>query len=166
MDRENKDQAYLLGRLIAIVSKIEDKPVSFVADVNVNPLQKMFYPLREALKKTNHILYDELMEVITMLGVDYKLPSFLVSPEAGRMWIGYYNQTSELQKCDERLRIGKLIAEARKEKGLSVRALSELCGVTSQNITKVENGKYNVSIDILSKIALVLDCKIDIAKTR
>lgn len=164
MDRDNKDQAYLLGRLTAIVSEIENKPASFVADVNVNPLQNMSYPLREALKKMNHVLYKELMEVIDMLGADYKLPSLLVSDEAGRMWIGYYHQNSELKKFDERLRIGKLIADARKEKGLSVRALSELCGVTSQNITKVENGKYNVSIDILSKIAMVLDCKIDIAK--
>ncbi len=162
MDRENKDQAYLLGRLTAIVSKIEDKPISFAADVNVNPLQKMSYPLREALQKTNHVLYDELMEVVTMLGVDYNLPSYLTADEAGRMWIGYYHQKSELQKYDERLRIGKLIATARTAKGLSVRALSELCGVTSQNITKVENGKYNVSIDILSKIATILDCKLDI----
>ena len=63
---------------------------------------------------------------------------------------------------EERVRIGKRIAELRKEKGLSVRALAELAGVSSQNITKIENGKYNVSIDILSKITNALNCKLDI----
>lgn len=63
---------------------------------------------------------------------------------------------------NERERIGRLLADKRNEAGLSVRALAELAGVSYQNITKMENGKYNVSIDILSKIANALDCKLDI----
>lgn len=62
----------------------------------------------------------------------------------------------------ERERIGKLLANKRNEAGLSVRTLAELSGVSYQNITKIENGKYNVSIDILSKIAAALNCQIDI----
>lgn len=164
MDRENKDQAYLLGRLTAIVSKIEDKPLLFAADVNVNPLQKMSFSLVEALKKTDSPLYGELQEVVAALGVDYQLPSSLIAADAGRMWVGYYHQKSEMSVYEERVRIGKRIAELRKEKGLSVRALAELAGVSSQNITKIENGKYNVSIDILSKITNALNCKLDIVK--
>lgn len=64
---------------------------------------------------------------------------------------------------NERERIGALLAQKRNEAGLSVRALAELAGVSYQNITKIENGKYNVSIDILSKIVNALNCKIDIA---
>lgn len=63
---------------------------------------------------------------------------------------------------NERERIGALLAQKRNEAGLSVRALAELAGVSYQNITKIENGKYNVSIDILSKIVNALSCKIDI----
>ena len=63
---------------------------------------------------------------------------------------------------NEKERIGKLLADRRNEAGLSVRALAELAGVSSQNITKIENGKYNVSIDILSKITNALNCKLDI----
>ena len=63
---------------------------------------------------------------------------------------------------NERERIGALLAQKRNEAGLSVRALAELAGVSYQNITKIENGKYNVSIDILSKIVNALNCKIDI----
>ena len=63
---------------------------------------------------------------------------------------------------NERERIGALLAQKRNEAGLSVRALAELAGVSYQNITKIENGKYNVSIDILAKIVNALNCKIDI----
>lgn len=59
-----------------------------------------------------------------------------------------------------RTRIGFLIAEARKRQGFSVRELAERCGVSYQNITKIENGKYNVSIDILGKICSALDLRI------
>jgi transcriptional regulator with XRE-family HTH domain len=52
--------------------------------------------------------------------------------------------------------IGKRIAEIRQAKGLSIRQLAEACGVTAQNITKIEHGKYNVSVDILGKICKAL----------
>ena len=63
---------------------------------------------------------------------------------------------------NERERIGTLLAQKRNEAGLSVRALADLSGISYQNITKIENGKYNVSIYILSKIVNALNCKIDI----
>ena len=58
--------------------------------------------------------------------------------------------------------IGKRVAEIRQAKGLSIRKLAELCGVTASNITKIEHGRYNVSVDILGKICDALDCRIDL----
>ena len=58
--------------------------------------------------------------------------------------------------------IGKRIAEIRQAKGLSIRQLAEACGVNIAKIYKVENGKYNVSIDILGKICEALGCRIDL----
>ena len=69
---------------------------------------------------------------------------------------------TEDQKQENRLRIGGQVAAIRIEKGLSIRELAEACGVTAQNITKIEHGKYNVSIDILGKICDVLGCQIKI----
>ena len=63
-----------------------------------------------------------------------------------------------------RERIGKRVAEIRQNKGLSIRKLAELCGVTASNITKIEHGRYNVSIDILGKICNALGCKIDLVE--
>ena len=58
--------------------------------------------------------------------------------------------------------IGKRIAEIRQAKGLSIRQLADLCGVSAQNITKIEHGRYNVSIDILGKICDALGYHVDI----
>lgn len=58
--------------------------------------------------------------------------------------------------------IGKKLAELRKEKGYSMRKLAEMSGVNFANIYKIENGKYNVSIDILGKICDALGCRIDV----
>ena len=69
---------------------------------------------------------------------------------------------TEEKKQENRIRIGGQVATIRKEKGLSIRELAESCGVTAQNITKIEHGKYNVSIDILGKICEALECRIDI----
>lgn len=69
---------------------------------------------------------------------------------------------TEEQKQENRLRIGGQVAAIRNKKGLSIRELAEACGVTAQNITKIERGKYNVSIDILGKICEALGCHVDI----
>ena len=63
---------------------------------------------------------------------------------------------------ENRIRIGSQVATIRKEKGLSIRELAEDCGVTAQNITKIEHGKYNVSVDILGKICEALGYHVDI----
>lgn len=58
--------------------------------------------------------------------------------------------------------IGQRIAQLRKEKGLTQEQLSELTGLDRTNIAKIENGKYNVSIDILNKVCVSLGAKIRI----
>lgn len=60
--------------------------------------------------------------------------------------------------------IGKRIAEIRQANGLSQRALSDLCGVTYQNINKIELGRYSVGLDVLSKIINALGYELRIEK--
>lgn len=60
-----------------------------------------------------------------------------------------------------RERIGKRIAEIRKQKGISQARLSELTGIAPGNIARIELGKYSTGIDILSKIAQALNYRID-----
>lgn len=61
-----------------------------------------------------------------------------------------------------REKIGERIAEIRKVRGYSMRQLAEMSGVNFANIYKIENGKYNVSIDILGKICDALGCRIEL----
>lgn len=61
---------------------------------------------------------------------------------------------------NHRERIGQQIAELRVKKGLTLRELSDKCDVTFQNINKIENGKYNVGIDILGRIVNALDAEL------
>lgn len=65
---------------------------------------------------------------------------------------------------DNRIRIGNRISELRRLNGLTVRELADKCGVTYQNISKIENGRYSVGIDVLSKIADGLGCKVELCK--
>lgn len=51
-----------------------------------------------------------------------------------------------------KLHIGRQIAGARDALGISVRDLEELSGCASSNITKIELGRYNASMDIIYKI--------------
>lgn len=69
---------------------------------------------------------------------------------------------TEEEKIANRLRVGQRIAEIRQQKGYSLRQLSELCGVTFQNLNKIENGKYNVSVDILYKVCKALEVEFKI----
>ena len=62
---------------------------------------------------------------------------------------------------NDRIRIGKRIAEIRKSKGLSQAKLAELTGIACGNIARIETGKYSTGIDLLSKIAAALGYQLD-----
>lgn len=64
----------------------------------------------------------------------------------------------------ERERIGKRIAEFRKQKGLSQMQLADLSGVGHSHIARIELGRYSVGIDTLAKLAAVFDYEIDFVK--
>lgn len=63
---------------------------------------------------------------------------------------------------NERERIGKRIAEIRKEKGLTQDELADAAGINRTNVAKLERGKYNVGYDILSNVVDALECKVDL----
>lgn len=63
---------------------------------------------------------------------------------------------------NERERIGRRLAEIRKERGYTVRQLAELADLRSATISNVENGKFSVGLDILAKICDALEVRIEI----
>ncbi len=69
-----------------------------------------------------------------------------------------------MEISDNRKRIGNKIAQLRKEAGLSQEKLAEMAGIDRTNVSKMENGRYNISIDLLSKVAYALNTDIDLVK--
>ena len=62
----------------------------------------------------------------------------------------------------ERTRIGKKIRQIREEKGIEAKDLAKLANIDAANLSRIEQGKYSVGLDILSKIAFVLGHHIDL----
>ncbi|RZK10574.1 MAG: XRE family transcriptional regulator [Flavobacterium sp.] len=61
---------------------------------------------------------------------------------------------------DYRENIGKTIRNRREEKGYSQDELAEIMEIQRSTISKIENGKFSVSIDYLVKFAWYLDLEI------
>ena len=64
----------------------------------------------------------------------------------------------------ERLRIGRRIAEIRKEGGLTQTQLAERCGLQQAHIARIEAGRYSVGLDTLALIAEAMGMAIDFVK--
>ena len=62
----------------------------------------------------------------------------------------------------ERVRIGKRIRELRESKKMEARELALLTGIDAANLSRIEQGKYSTGVDILSRIAIVLDAHLDL----
>lgn len=63
-----------------------------------------------------------------------------------------------------RIELGQTLAEYRRQHNMTVRELADISGISYQNITKIEHGKYNVSIDILNRICQALGVRIAIMR--
>lgn len=75
-----------------------------------------------------------------------------------------YNGTSEEIKnsdvLESRLKIGATIRSIRETRGLSQEQLAEKMNISRSTISKIESGKFNLSIDYLSKFASFLHFEI------
>lgn len=58
---------------------------------------------------------------------------------------------------DCRLKIGETIREIREKKGYNQEQLAEIMQVSRSTISKIENGKFNCSLDYISKFSWYLE---------
>ncbi len=61
---------------------------------------------------------------------------------------------------ENRVQIGQMIQTAREAGGWSIEQLAEMAGVKPVTIEKIEAGMFNVTLDILCRVADVLGVKI------
>jgi len=62
----------------------------------------------------------------------------------------------------ERERIGARIRQLRENKRMDARDLALLTGIDAANLSRIEQGKYSTGVDILSRIAVILDAHLDL----
>ena len=81
---------------------------------------------------------------------------------------GEYVTDSPLYKVEldrrllQRYDIGQQIASARHSKGLSVRDLAQLAGVTAANLCRIEQGDYCAGVDIINRICDAIGARLTI----
>jgi DNA-binding Xre family transcriptional regulator len=64
-------------------------------------------------------------------------------------------------KDKERERIGQRIRNLRKEREIDAKTLAARVGIDAGNLSRIEQGRFSVGLDILNKIAGALDMYID-----
>jgi DNA-binding XRE family transcriptional regulator len=69
---------------------------------------------------------------------------------------------NELKINESEYKIIEEIIMARKEKKLTQKDLAELIGTKQSNISRLESGNYNPSLDFLNKIALAVGKELEI----
>ena len=63
----------------------------------------------------------------------------------------------------ERVRVGLRIRELRKEKNIEAKMLAQIANIDAANLSRIEQGRYSVGLDVLSRIALALGAKVELA---
>jgi DNA-binding Xre family transcriptional regulator len=62
----------------------------------------------------------------------------------------------------ERIRIGLRIRELRKDKNIEAKMLAQIANIDAANLSRIEQGRYSVGLDILSRIAFALGAKVEL----
>lgn len=69
-------------------------------------------------------------------------------------------KTKETEIMESRKKIGGALRNIREKRGLSQEQLADKMNISRSTISKIESGKFNCSIDYLSKFALFLNFEI------
>ncbi len=67
-----------------------------------------------------------------------------------------------MEQNDARHQVARQIKDVRKEQGMTQESLAELVGTKKSNISRLESGRYNPSLDFLVKVAKGLGKQIQV----
>lgn len=159
LDRTCKDVPYRTGRLIAITEHYAGR------HFGPNTLSNMYQHPAHGFDVFRRYIdqSDEYLQEIMATGLQIPITT-KNEVEKGTMALGYYAQKAEYDATDktsERQRIGRRIAELRKEQNLTQAQLAERCGIQQAHIARIETGRYSVGLDTLAQIATALGRSID-----
>ncbi len=140
---------------------IDDKMVEVIA-----PDEEVFSVLASTGKYTDEkYRHHELHVIEWIFDLSFSEDKELMTQ---KIWNGLlFNGVSFMgmssgNKQEERTQIGKKIRQIRKKKGVEAKDLARLTNIDAANLSRIEQGKYSVGLDILSKLASALGYHIDI----
>jgi len=65
--------------------------------------------------------------------------------------------TTESQVKAYRLKLGDKIRQVREQRGYSQEQLAEMMDINRSTISKIENGKFSITVDYLVRFSIFLD---------
>lgn len=76
------------------------------------------------------------------------------------------NTTNDYDRDEQRKRIGREIADARRLRGLTQTDLADRCGLAQSHIARIETGRYSVGFDTLEQLAEAMGMEIALCAPR
>lgn len=153
IDRNCMDQPYLAGRMVAIIETAIVAPSGFAHKVAADPMGDLLsHYLDKAIAKGGDYADDLMMLKSKSGGASNSLDT------DGQYWIGYYNQRADI----DRRRIGQQIKDRRMELNYSQQDLAKMTRMTAATISKLENGRWSASVDMLSRVASALHLELNL----
>lgn len=168
LDKNCKEQGYLLGRLYAIIEHSINESLSRVSPNDFSHAMMSPYCIFPRLIARYHsaqstsLQEQDYQDIMNELPSDNPFPHNLSLTQQGQFCIGRDHQLAEIYRERNRRKIAKAVKLKRVELELTQAQLSEKAGVTRQSIANIESGDYNVSIDVLSAVMAVLGINITI----
>ena len=65
-----------------------------------------------------------------------------------------------------RKRFGRHVRQVRLSRMLNEQEVAERAGIKLATLQKIEAGKFNIPFDVMSRVAVVLDCEIRMVKSK
>jgi DNA-binding Xre family transcriptional regulator len=141
--------------------------VNFTDDSTINAIAldgetftlKTYLPVKkdeqQSISTSLSIYFDECFEDDKSSMIYWVLMKMMAD-----VGFSFYNEGSD--RSDERKRIGARIREIREQKGIEAKQLATLTNIDAANLSRIEQGKYSVGLDILSRISYGLGVKVDL----
>lgn len=152
IDFDCKNKSYLIGRLVALIDGSVNTPF-FARRVSANEAGDSLLRQLDRIERKA----CEYTKIALDLWNEINDPSAYVESPS-EFWKGYYHQRADT----DRKRIGQQIREAREAYRYSQKELAGMSGLSEATISKIENGRWSATVDILSKVASALKLQLNL----
>ena len=69
-----------------------------------------------------------------------------------------------MEQLQNRISLGDQLRSVRESQGWTTEQVAKMADITEQNVRKIEDGRYNVPMDIIYRLADVLNCKLELKR--